>query len=238
MKWVEKRTALFLAIFTILALLAYQLKFSTILGVPSQSFSFFQFLGPIGSGLFSVPLGVASVIVVEILNFALGGQALDAITVARFFPMAFAAVYFGFKYSESKTGKVSSRLILLVPLACMALFIAHPEGRAAWFYSLYWLIPVIAAVWFESSLIARALGATFTAHAIGSIAFLYAFNIPTATWITLIPIVAVERGLFALGIAASIVAFSTALDAAEHKAHWRVPVHYDARYSLLSLVRA
>jgi len=233
LKWVEKRTALFLVAFTALALAAYQLKFSTILGVPSQSFSFFQFLGPIGSQLFSVPLGVASVLAVEILNFALSGKALDEITLLRFFPMAFAAAYFGFKLSEDKS--LRHRAILLVPLACMVLFIAHPEGRAAWFYSLFWVIPPVAALWSERSLIARALGATLTAHAIGATAFLWAFNIPAATWAALVPITAVERGFFALGIAASVVAFSTALDAAEHKAHVRVPLRYDARYSLLRL---
>jgi hypothetical protein len=231
----DKRKALFLAGFTILGLLAYQLRFSTILGVPSQSFSFFQFLGPIGSVLFSVPLGVASVLVVEVANFALGGKALDATTFIRFFPMAFAAVYFGFHLKESK--QLRHRAILLVPLACMALFVAHPEGQKAWFYSLFWLIPVIAALWFERSLVARALGATFTAHAIGATAFLWAFNIPAATWATLVPITAFERGVFALGIAASVVVFATALDAAEHKAHWRVPLRYDARYSLLRFAR-
>lgn len=232
----DKRKALFLAAFTALALLAYQFKFSTILGVPSQSFSFFQFLGPIGSQLFSVPLGVASVLLVEIANFALSGKALDSITLLRFFPMAFAAAYFGFHLKEDKS--LRHRAILLVPLACMALFVLHPEGRAAWFYSLFWLIPPAAALWFEKSLIARALGATFTAHAVGATAFIWAFNIPTATWVTLVPITAFERGLFALGIAASVVAFSTALDAAEHKAKMRLPLRYDARYSLLQFTRA
>ncbi|MEM0475849.1 MAG: hypothetical protein QW343_03575 [Candidatus Norongarragalinales archaeon] len=227
----DKRKALFLAGFTIIGLAAYQLKFSTILGVPSQSFSFFQFLGPIGSQLFSVSLGVASVLLVEVANFALSGKALDAITLARFFPMAFAAVYFGTQFRGKQHSK--NRLILAVPIACMFLFFLHPEGRAAWFYSLYWLIPVIAAAWFEKSLIARALGATFTAHAVGATAFLWAFNIPASTWAALVPITAFERSVFALGIAASVVVFSTVLDAAEHKAKMRIPVRYEARYSLL-----
>ncbi len=242
LNWIDKRKALFLGAFIVLALAAYQLRFSTILGVPSESFSFFQFLGPIGSQLFSVPLGVASVLVVEVLNFALSGKVLDGITLLRFFPMAFAAAYFGFKLSENKKEnnlrhKVRHRAILLVPLACMVLFVLHPEGRQAWFYSLFWLIPPVAALWFEKSLIARALGATFTAHAVGATAFIWAFNIPAATWMTLVPVTAFERGFFALGIAASVVAFSTALDAAEHKAGWRLPLRYDARYSLLQFAR-
>lgn len=46
----EMRKLAFLALFTIISLAAYQLKFSTILGVPSQNFNFFQFIGPIGAG--------------------------------------------------------------------------------------------------------------------------------------------------------------------------------------------
>ena len=228
----DKRKALFVTAFLVLALAAYQIQFSIIIGAPAKSFSLFEFLGPIGSQLFSIPLGVASVLVVEAVNFIVSGQTVTAINIARFLPMVFAAVYFGIDFAKNKN-LASSKVMLLVPLACMALFIANPEGQGAWFYSLFWTIPVIVAVWFNENLVAMSLGATFTAHAVGSVAFLYAFNIPTATWAMLVPITAVERGLFALGIAASVVVFSTALDAVENKVHWKVPLHYDVKYSLL-----
>ena len=98
----------------------------------------------------------------------------------------------------------------------MALFIAHPEGRQAWYFSLYWLIPVLAE-FKKDRLILRSLGATFTAHALGSVIFLYGFGLPAAVWIGLIPIVALERGLFAVGIWASYLAFNNGLEIVSHK---------------------
>ncbi|MEM3555656.1 MAG: hypothetical protein QXF56_02990 [Candidatus Micrarchaeia archaeon] len=194
------RKLAFLGLFTILSLVAYQLKFSTILGVPSQNFTFFQFLGPIGAGIFNPLLGVLSVLFVEILNFLISGKALELITLIRFTPMMFAAFYFGSK----------SRSRVIIPLLCMALFITHPIGREAWYYSFFWLIPVAAALWKEN-LFLRSLGATFTAHAIGATAFLYAFNIPAEVWATLVPITAFERVSFAVGISISYVAVNTLL---------------------------
>ncbi len=196
----EMRKLAFLALFTIISLAAYQLKFSTILGVPSQNFNFFQFIGPIGAGLFSTTLGVVSVLFVEILNFLISGNALDPITLVRFTPMMFAAFYFG---SRSK-----SRVI--VPLVCMGLFVLNPLGRQAWYYSLFWLIPVAAALW-KDNLFLRSLGATFTAHAIGAVAFLYAFSIPAEVWTTLLPVTAFERLSFAIGISISYIAVNTIL---------------------------
>lgn len=194
------RKAAFLALFTILSIAAYQLRFSTILGVPSQNFTFFQFIGPIGAGIFDTSLGVLSVLLVEMLNFLLIGKTLELVTLIRFTPMMFAAYYFGSR----------SRSRVIIPLLCMGLFVLHPIGRQTWYYSLYWLIPVAAAVW-KDRLFLRSLGATFTAHAIGSVAFLYAFNIPADVWAALIPIVAYERLSFAIGISVSYIAVNTVL---------------------------
>ncbi|VVB68058.1 Uncharacterised protein [Candidatus Norongarragalina meridionalis] len=218
----DKRSILFLVIFAALGLAAYQLKFSTILGVPSQSFTFFQFVGPVGGQILSPVLGVMSVALVEVGNFFLGGQPFDLTALIRLFPMMFAALYFGTKRKE----------IVAVPIAAMLLFWANPQGAQAWYYALYWLIPIAAFMFFKDNLFARSLGATFTAHCVGSVAFLYAFNIPAATWTALIPIVAFERFSFALGIAASCVVISTALDYVTQKTKYRAPL--DLRHSLLA----
>ncbi|MCX6776720.1 MAG: hypothetical protein NTY73_01960 [Candidatus Micrarchaeota archaeon] len=216
----EKREVAFLALFTILSLAAYQLKFSTILGVPSQNFNFFQFMGPIGAGIFTPILGVVSVLFVEVLNFFISGKALDPITLVRFTPMMFAAYYFGSK----------SRNRVIVPLICMGLFMLHPIGRQAWYYSLYWLIPVAAALW-KDKLFLRSLGATFTAHAIGSVAFLYAFGIPADVWATLVPITAYERLSFAVGISISYIAVNSILNSISSRVDVRV-LKVDPRYVL------
>lgn len=214
------RKLAFLALFTVVSLAAYQLKFSTILGVPSQSFTFFQFLGPIGAGIFNPLWGVISVLFVEILNFIISGKALELITLIRFTPMMFAAFYFGSK----------SRSRVIVPLLCMALFVIHPIGRQAWYYSLYWLIPVATAIW-KDKLFLRSLGATFTAHAVGATAFLYAFNIPAETYAMLVPITAYERFAFAVGISVSYIAVNTILNSISSKVDVSC-LKIDPRYAL------
>jgi len=216
----EKRRIAFLTLFTIISVAAYQLKFSTILGVPSQNFNFFQFIGPIGAGIFSTGLGIASVLFVEVLNFLISGKALDPITLVRFTPMMFAAYYFGSK----------SRNRVIVPLVCMGLFVLNPLGREAWYYSLYWLIPVAAALW-KDNLFLRSLGATFTAHAIGATAFLYAFSIPADVWATLVPITAFERISFAIGISISYIAVNSILNSISSRVDVRA-LRIDPRYVL------
>ena len=215
----RKRLAFF-AVFAVLSLLLYQVKFSTILGVPSQSFTLFQFTGPTAAGVLGPVLGVVSVIGVEMANFLIGGQPLDLITFVRFFPMAFAAIYFGSK----------NKLTALPAIICMILFWMHPSGAQSWFYALYWLIPV-GAMFFKDNIIARALGSTFTAHAIGSVAFLYAFNLPPEVWVALIPVVAVERLTFAAGIVVSFYAINTVVDLVTSKTGFKF-ANIEKRYSL------
>ncbi len=216
----EKKTRqklIFLAVFTVIALIAYQINFSAILGADNKSFTFFQFIGPIGAQIFTPLFGVASVLIVQVSNFFVRGAALDWITLAQFFPMVFAAVYFGTK----------SKKIALVPLACMALFWLHPIGGQAWFYPLFWLIPIAGMFWLRNNLLMKSLGTTFTAHAVGATAFLYAFNIPVETWLALVPITAMERLMFAGGIALSFVVANTLV----HHAKIRV-LNVDPRYIL------
>lgn len=195
----SKKNISFLIIFTFIGLIAFRLPVANIVG-SSQSFTVFDYLGPT-AGLFLGPLfGALSVFFVRLFHLLFSEASFEWLAVLRFLPLILAAFYLG---SKSKKN-------LFIPLLCMILFIAHPEGRAAWYYSLYWLIPILA-VFKKERLILNALGATFTAHAVGSVIFLYAFNLPSAVWISLIPVVAVERGLFALGIWVSYPAFNTLL---------------------------
>ncbi|MBT3456279.1 hypothetical protein HN446_04395 [bacterium] len=96
---------------------------------------------------------------------------------------------------------VDSKLLRVgLPLICMALFIFHPVGQGAWVYSLYWLIPIIMSFIAHKNVFYKALGATFSAHAVGSILWLYGTSIPSSVWIALIPVVLVERLAFASGM--------------------------------------
>ncbi|MBU1148581.1 hypothetical protein KKI23_00655 [Patescibacteria group bacterium] len=200
-----KKKILFLALFTLVGLLAFQITFTNIVGA-NQQFTLFEFIAPIGGLIIGPVIGAASAFIVRLIHVFTDNQALDWVTIARFLPMMMAAVYFGTKTKKN----------VIIPLLCMVLFIAHPQGRSAWFYSLYWLIPVLAELK-KDRLIMRSLGATFTAHAIGSVIFLYGFGLPAAVWIGLIPIVALERGLFTVGIWASYLVFNNGLVILTHK---------------------
>jgi hypothetical protein len=87
-----------------------------------------------------------------------------------------------------------------LPLTCMVLFWLHPVGVAAAPYALYWLIPVAVFYVQSNNLFFKALGSTFVAHAVGSIIWLYTVPMTSAAWLALIPVVAVERLLFATGM--------------------------------------
>jgi len=196
----EKKKILFLIIFTILGLLAFQIVVSPIIG-SGQNFTLFEFLGPIG-GMFLGPIfGAVSVFFVRVFNIIAFHQKLDILTIIRFLPAMLAAVYFGLK---------TKKTAIIFPI-CIALFLLNPIGRQAWAYSLIWLIPFMAT-FFKKKLILNSLGATFTAHAVGSVIFLYAFGLTPAVWVSLIPIVLIERGVFTVGIYGSCLLFNFLLD--------------------------
>ncbi|MFH1597728.1 MAG: hypothetical protein ABIB97_01470 [Patescibacteria group bacterium] len=195
-----KKKILFITLFSLVGLLAFQINFTNIVG-SAQRFTLFEFIAPIGGMIIGPIAGAISAFMVRGVHVITDNQPIDLVTILRFLPMIIAAVYFGTKSKKN----------MIVPLLCMILFIAHPQGRQAWYYSLYWLIPVFSELK-KDRLILRGLGATFTAHAIGSVIFLYAFNLPAAVWIGLIPIVALERGLFAVGIWCSYLIFNNGLE--------------------------
>lgn len=195
-----KHKSLFLVIFILLSFGAFQIPVSRIVG-SGQDFTLFEFIAPIG-GMFLGPLfGALSAFVVRGINVFISGQAWDFLTIMRFLPMILAAVYFGLK---------SKKLAIVFPV-CMILFLIHPIGRQAWLYPMLWIIPLMATFG-KKRLILNSLGATFTAHAVGSTIFLYAFGLTPQVWLGLIPIVLIERGVFAIGIWSSYLVVNTVMD--------------------------
>ena len=67
-------------------------------------------------------------------------------------------------------------------------------------YAALWIIPVLAAFFHRDNLWITALGNTFTAHAVGSVIWLYTIPMSAVAWYALIPQVLVERILFASGM--------------------------------------
>ena len=191
---------LFLIIFIVLSLIAFQIPISRIIG-SDQNFTLFELIAPLG-GMFLGPLfGALSAFIVRGTNVIITQQGLDFLTVMRFLPMMLAAVYFGMK---------GRKTAIIFPI-CIILFLVHPIGQKAWLFPMIWLIPLVATLG-KKRLILNSLGATFTAHAVGSTIFLYAFGLTPQIWLALIPVVFIERGFFTIGIWASYLVINTALD--------------------------
>ena len=189
---------IFLLAFSIVGFIFLQIPFSKLVG-SNVSFTLFDFFGPMAGAFLGPALGIISVFTVEISNLILNQTPLSTGVVIRLFPMLFAVAYFGLLSGKKSE---NNKWILIVPIIAIALFIAHPIGRTVWYYSLFWTIPIFA--YFKKDwLLARSLGATFTAHAVGGAAWIWAFNLPASVWQGLIPIVIQERLIFALGIAGS-----------------------------------
>lgn len=236
MNWknmVSKKRLIFLAVFLVAAFFAMKINFSAVVGADNQHFTLFQFFGPIAGAFLGSVFGIIAVAGAELFNYIVVGKEFTFINILRLLPMLFAVYYFA---KHNRKDKISKVFMVVIPLAAMVLFIAHPIGGKAWYYSLYWLIPVLAVVLpkkLPGKLFFRSLGATFTAHAIGSIAWLYSVPMTAEQWIGLIPVVAYERLLFAAGVAVSYVAVNTLLYKVAEKA--KVPsivLNIDKRYLL------
>jgi hypothetical protein len=173
-------------------------------GIESDvKFSLFDFYGPIIGGFLGSVWGLLTVFAMQLVNWAYQGFAVDTATIIRFFPMLFAVLYFVKK----------SRSVLLVPVLAMLVFWAHPEGQKAWYFALYWLIPIACYFFYNKWTFARALGSTFTQHAVGGALWIWAFDTPAAVWTGIIfPLVWKERLLMALGITLTYLVFNWAFN--------------------------
>ncbi len=196
-----------------LGFLALQIPFTNIIGT-TKSFTLFDILAPVMGALWGMTVGLSSVLFINLFNLVMKGD-FSTGALIRLVPVLFAVYYFARR----------SRSSAWIGLVCMALFIAHPIGRQAWMYSLYWLIPLFTQLLGRRNAALSALGATFTQHAVGSVAFLYAFSFTPAYWKALIPVVAGERMVFAIGITLSYVLLQSVVSALK----LRVPGFQKAR---------
>ncbi len=203
MKEKRKRKIIFTVIFTLVGLLAFQISLSQLIG-SKTNFTLFDAFGPITAAFLGTIPGIVALIVIQGINFFIhGASVLDAGTIIRFFPILFAALYFAKK----------TKWNLAIPFLAIIAFNLHPIGRSVWYYSLFWLIPIAMYFFQNKSLLARSLGATFTAHAVGGAMWIWAFGLSREIWISLIPVVVVERLIFAVGIAFMYVAVNNLLAA-------------------------
>ncbi len=165
-------------------------KLSWIIGSHISFFSGINIAAPL-SGAFGGIFGSFAAFVLRIvINFCFFGV-LSVKCLLLGVPNFFASLYWGTSNWLVRVG---------LPLTCMILFWLHPTGFAAGAYALYWLIPVAVHYLSRKHIFFEALGSTFVAHAVGSLIWLYAVPMTPGVWLALIPIVALERLLFATGM--------------------------------------
>ncbi len=192
----------------------------------SQTFSLFQFSAPISMAVFSPVLGAISILMVEVFGRVFSGNfAFDLFSILRFLPLIFAAFYF----AEIKNRKWIG---FVLPILGIFLFLLHPIGLEAWGYALLWLIPLIAS-FFSENLFMRSIGSTFQAHIVGSVAFLYTIGTGASLWWALIPVVIVERLVFASGISLTYIFYNSLVELVHSRFHRNLPLlHTEKKYAL------
>lgn len=191
----KKIKIIFAVVFTLLGFLALEVKLTNLAG-SKASFTLFDAFAPIAGTFLGGALGIVSVIVMKVINgFIHRADMVDIGFVIRLLPTLFAVLYFSSKRKS----------LLIVPLLAILSFNLNPVGRQVWFFSLFWTIPIMCHFFRERFLLVRALGATFSAHAVGGAIWVWTVPLSASVWIGLIPVVIIERSLFALGIAGSFV---------------------------------
>jgi len=225
-KLLSPRGVVFLVLFAVLAYIALQINTFEMHGAKGKYFTSLDFFGPV-AGSFLGLYGVAVVGAARLINAICANAPLGLVDILKLTPIMFGAYYF---WRNGARG-LQDRFGLLVPIAAMAAFWLNPIGQQAWFYALYWLIPIIAK-FLPDRLFLRSLGATFTQHAVGSVLFLYTIPMAPEYWIALLPFVAIDRTLLALGISVSHVLFTNVLNAVDNVWSIKEYVNVEKRYVL------
>jgi len=154
-------------------------------GLHLSFFSFFDAIMPLTG---AVSFGLSSLI------FSLR----SLLRVAVFGVSPFILLYHIPGLCASASWASSNKLIHIgIPALCLALFWGHPVGWAAAPYALYWFIPMAISLFNKESIFLHSLASTFIAHAVGSVLWLYGTSMTSAMWLSLIPVVIVERLIFA-----------------------------------------
>lgn len=179
------------SLITILAKVGGILKVSFIFGSFAAFFSISSMLLPL-SGAFGGILGSSLLFGVGLLLRIFTGSVLSFKILAYHIPGYFASAYWA---------RPTKLLSVMLPLLCMALFIAHPVGFAVAPYTFYWFIPILLGFVTRKSIFMHSISSTFIAHAVGSVIWLYATPMTPEFWYALIPMVAVERLVMAIGMA-------------------------------------
>lgn len=193
---------IFSVISAFLFLYLTKVKFGPILGT-KMKFSLSVFFGPTLAKILGIGFGTLSIIFTHIIGLIAGIYKIKTESAFVFLPIIFAGIYFSRIFKNDKK-------LIIIPLVCILLFILNPIGRTVWFYSGFWLIPIVISLFKEKidkvlkfslfKTYGYSLGAAFVDHAIGSVVYLYLFQIPANFWVEAIPMTMIERLMIAAGI--------------------------------------
>jgi hypothetical protein len=220
-----KNVVLLSAGITLLSLI----KISGIVGSAAAGFSLSHCLSPL-IGLMTGGIGALVFFCIRTVVHVSMAASLPAFIFACHLPTLAAALYLSALHTQQYTITFTKKILLaLIPISCMILFCIHPTGGAAAPYALFWLIPVIALFANHTHLYAHMLGSTFMAHAVGSVVWLYCGPVlAPAAWLGLMPVVVIERCLFASGMLLSYYAISAL----------KLNIHVQKFVSLLTTTKA
>lgn len=208
----------FLTFFFLMATIVLsKIKLHPIFGTGGR-FSLLAMFAPIIPSFIGASFGAIAIFGARLLQFFLGiSHPKHYLSYISYLPVFIAGVFFSKMFKRKRDH-------LAIPIGLILLFILHPIGRQVWYFSLYWLIPIVIIIaqpyirkifWKHDlpTIYLYALSATFIDHAVGSVMYLYYFNIPAIYWIMAIPYVPIERAIFALGITSFYLFVKKALEA-------------------------
>jgi hypothetical protein len=96
----------------------------------------------------------------------------------------------------------------LLVATCFASFLLHPVGSQSSAYTFFWFMPLCFLLSSGHSAVFRSIASVFMTHALGTIIYLYSHVTTPSYWISLMPLVIVERLFMASGILLLSVIFS------------------------------
>lgn len=176
-------------LFTIFIKFSSIAKISFIIGSSLAFFSAVSIITPLAGAFGGISGSLFTFGIVGLLRWFLTAS-LPWHFLAYHIPGLFASLFWA----------TSSRIKGVPAFCCIVLFLLHPVGVQAALYTLFWLIPLVITISKKETLFARALGSTFTAHAVGTVIWLYTKSMNPDIFLMLIPVVIIERVLFASGM--------------------------------------
>lgn len=161
-------------------------KFSLIIGSVRAFFSLINVTGPLTVVWGGLSGGMYFLLLTSLMNSKT--VLLTGLLGSSGLPNLMAGIYLR---SHNKLIKI------IIPSLCMLLFWHQTWGTIGMAYALLWIIPIVISALQIEHFYFKSLAATFIAHAIGSIIWLYGANLSSHQWFALIPVALAERLILA-----------------------------------------